>query len=225
MATIGNHGLFCLEDENMAAIALYMQCVATQIDQTLADQDADLDTALTRPTVIVVNAANQTTTFPNASDQNVFDTIFFNNAGSMFSLQSTPPNIDLVIGSPLGTANPTEYPTGLWMIGATARMATAGAANAFGGRSLTLRVLDDLGSPSPTTVATWTDTTFFQGAMDSVCVKGPVILRGLNGRNAVRIRPLFAYADLLATGNVTVQAGAMLWATYIGPDELVEAVS
>lgn len=225
MATIGNHGLFCLEDENMAAIQLYMQCLATQIDTVLADQEADLDTALTRPTVIVTSAANQTTTFPNGSDGNVFDTIFFNNAGTMFSLQVTPPNIDLVIGSPLGTPNPTEYPTGLWMIGATARMNTAGAANAFGARRLILTVLDDLGTPSPQTVQVWSDTTFFGGTTDSVCVKGPVILRGLNGRNAVRIRHLFQYADLLATGNVTVLAGAMLWATYIGPDELVEAVS
>ena len=225
MASFGTHGLFCLEDENMAAIALYMQCVADQIDSTLADQEANLDTALTRPTVVVVNAANQTTTFPLGSDSNVFDTIFFNNAGSMFSLQSNPPNIDLVVGSPLGTATPTEYPTGLWMIGATARMATAGAANAFGARRLTLTVLDDLGSPSPQTLATWSDTTFFSGAMDSVVVKGPVILRGLGGRHAVRIRHLFQYADLAATGNVTVQAGAMLWATYVGPDELVEAVS
>lgn len=220
MADVGNHGLFCLEDENYAAIALYMQCMAEQIDSILSGVDTSLDGALNRPTVIVNSLANKSWTFPNSQRQNIFDNILFSNS-DIFTVATSSAGVDsLYIGSPAGTVDPLSYPQGLWMVGATARMATAGGSTAFEARLIDLVVTDDLSTPAGDILARYVDVTpGATGALDAVLVKGPVILRGTHG---VRVDARLASAGLLAGGSVTVQAGAMLWATYVGPDELVE---
>lgn len=217
MASVGTHGLFCIEPENYAAFALYMQCLAEQIDATLTAQQADIDAFLNRPTMIVTSAINKTWTFPNSSRTDIFDTVLFNNSAALTFTSGV--NGAINIGSPISTPNPITYPTGLWMVGGTTRMATAGASNPNGLRTLQITVTDDTIPPSGQQVAQYRDQTTAFGVLDSQTVKGPVILRGSSG---VRVTGVTSSTDLLATGNVTVQAGALMWVTYVGPDELVE---
>lgn len=105
---VGNHGLFCLDDDDFAAYALAMQCNALAVDAALSAQSTALGQYLGRPwwqrvstaSIVVDDSGGSGVVGPNGV------------TGAVISL-----------GVPVVTANIIDdalhYPPGIFFIGAT----------------------------------------------------------------------------------------------------------
>lgn len=215
MQTIGNHGLFCPDPQDYAAVALYMQALGEQIDAELAEQLAALEGFLSRPTAILTNAANVNIPALSASSS-VYTTFAFNNAPTIIQTQVVGSITYMTLGDPAGTVNPVTYPRGAWRFGAIARMQATGALDGFTTRTLRITITDDvLGS----TIHGVQDNTYATsaGAPDAVNLTTTELLTGTHG---VRVRATASHTN--SSSSVDVLAGGLFWATYEGPTDIIE---
>lgn len=215
MQTIGNHGLFCPDPQDYAAVALYMQALGEQIDAELAQQLTALEGFANRPTAILTNLANVNIPALGANSS-VYTTFAFNNAPAMIQTQVDGSITYMTLGSPAGTVNPVTYPSGGWRFGAIARMQATGVLDGFTTRTLRITITDDvLGS----TIHGVQDNTYATsaGAPDAVNVVTTELLSGTHG---VKVRATASHAN--NSSSVDVLAGGLFWATYEGPTSIIE---
>lgn len=212
--TIGNHGLYCPDFDDYAAVALYMQDLGTKIDAALQSQLDELSDFLAQPTLIVTNAVAKTILTTDPSTNAVFDTVVFNNS-SFMSYDFTANQI--LIGSVLGAGTTVPYRRGAYSAGACVRMTASGAVTVGSERQLQISVRDE--ALTVPVIAGPFDESSDQntGGDEGVLVETNFVLTGTSGANISH-----SALSLNAASNTTILAGGFLWVTYNGPTDIVE---
>lgn len=218
---IGNHGLYCPEFDDYAAVALYMQDLGTRIDEALFAQQTLLEGFLAPPAIILTNSGVVTINTVDLSDNNIFDTVVANTSTFMNYDATTG---ELFIGSENGAATTVPYLRGAYTIGAGARMSAAGAVTVGSGRSLELRIIDDTQAPVfpafEFVISSPVDFVIDQntGGDYGLNVKTNVLLNRTSG-----VRVTHVATSLNLASNTTIPAGsAFLYVIYNGPTDIVE---
>lgn len=212
--TIGNHGLYCPDFDDYAAVALYMQDLGTKIDTALQSQLDELNDFLSQPTIIVTNAVAKTILTTDPGTDAVFDTVVFNNTTFM-SYDFTANQV--LIGSVLGAGTTVPYRRGAYSAGACVRMTATGAVTVGSTRQLQIVVRDEaLTTPI---IAGPFDTSSDQntGGDEGVLVEANFVLAGTSGANISHFALSFN-----AASNTSVLAGGFLWVTYNGATDVIE---
>lgn len=217
MRTIGNHGLACLDPDDWADYARYMQCQAEAIDTALFDQLTLLQESLDRPTMIVRPSVDRTFA-TGTSVGNFYDTVLFTN-NSFMSVTTVGLETFLNIGSPVGSSV-VPYRRGMYLIGAFTMFDATGAVTAFSQRTLTVSAIDDsiVGAPQ---VGTFTEINPDAGTAITQIQDSGAFTVVLRGTNALRIRHALSHTNAASTVTAFA-ANSLLWATYLGPNDLVE---
>lgn len=213
---IGNHGLYCPEFDDYAAVALYMQDLGTRIDTALAAQRDALDGFLNMPTIIVTSSVVKSVA-PGDSGDTVFDTVLFNNAPTMLTFATGTGFGNVIrIGSPAGALPVIPYLRGMWRFGATCRQTSSGAVTAYSLRTLNLNLIDETATVTALSAVDRLYDTNTGGDEGQVAKHVGVLLDGTHG---VEIRPTITNTNGV---NVNVLAGAYFWVTYSGPTDIIE---
>lgn len=216
---IGNHGLYCPDFDDYAAVALYMQDLGTRIDALLGVQQDELDDFLNAPTIILTNSAAVVISAPGVVD-NVFDTVLFNNSTFMTYDFVANPNT-LFIGSPLGVTPVVPYHRGAYSIGAGVRMSATGAVTVGSIRRLGLFVTDP-GSPLFFTgnIVAPADQSVDQntGGDEALNVESNFTLTGTAGIEVEH----FVQSDNAASTTSIPAGSSFLWVTYNGATDIIE---
>lgn len=216
--TIGNHGLYCPEFDDYAAVALYMQDLGTIIDTALGAQRDELEDFLAAPTIIVTNAVAKTIPLgPSAAIFNVFDTVVFNN--STFMDYDFTAN-RLLIGSAYGISPVVPYRRGAYTAGAGCRMTPTGATTLGSRRELQIFVTDPAISPIAGNVVGPFDNEndMNTGGNEGLLVETNFPLASTNG---VYIEHS-ASSDNAASTTSILAGSAFLWVTYNGATDFIE---
>jgi hypothetical protein len=212
--TIGNHGLYCPDFDDYAAVALYMQDLGTRIDSALDAQLDELNDFLNQPTIILTNSVAKTILTTDAIAENVFDTVVFNNSTFM-SYDFTVNQI--LIGSVLGAGTTVPYRRGAYSAGACVRMTATGAVDVGSERKLTVLVRDEAllvpAIAGPMDVSSDQNT----GGDEGVLAETNFVLSGTSGAN---IRHFVVSTN--TSSDTTILAGGFLWCTYNGATDLIE---
>lgn len=216
---IGNHGLYCPDFDDYAAVALFMQDLGTKIDDALQAQVDALDTFFSPPTIILTNTVAKV--IP-AADQilDVFDTVVFNN--STFLSYNFTTN-SLHIGSPAGITPVIPYSRGAYTAGAGVRMTATGAVSVGSERRLSLVFNDDTGDGTGDVFNPLVfpeDRTIDQntGGNEGLNVEINFLLTGTNGV----VIDHRAVSDNAASTTTIPAGSAFLWVTFNGASEVVE---
>lgn len=212
--TVGNHGLYCPDFDDYAAVALYMQDLGTRIDEQLSVQQDALNAFLNQPTIIVTNAVGKVITTPGSLN-NVWDTVVFNNSSFMsYDLATNR----LLIGSAAGAGVTVAYPRGAYSMGGTASFTDVGATTAGSGRSF-LMVASDFTLPaSAPDILQARDSSEARGTGgEDLTAKGDFVLTGVSG---VGIEHSVFSGNIAS--NTNILAGGFMWCTYNGPTDVIE---
>jgi|SRR5687767_2952063 len=219
--TIGNHGLYCPEFDDYAAVALYMQDLGTRIDEALFAQQALLEGFLAPPAIVLTNSAAVTILTTDPADSTIFDTVVVNTSTFMTYDAALG---ELFIGSENGAATTVPYLRGAYTVGAGCRMSAVGAVTVGSARELSLQVVDDTQPPvfpaSEFIISTPVDSVNDQntGGDYGLVVKSNILLTRTSG---VRVR--HTMTSLNAASNTTIPAGsAFMYVIYNGPTDIVE---
>lgn len=216
--TIGNHGLYCPEFDDYAAVALYMQDLGTKIDEALSDQQNEFTEFLNPPTIILTNSVAKTIPLgPGAAIFNVFDTVVFNNS-SFMSYDFTGNH--LFIGSPYGITPVVPYLRGAYSAGAVCRMTATGAVTPGSLRALQIYVGDPAISASPGNLASPFDSEqdMNTGGNEAVLAETNFVLNGTNGVIIDHV----ASSDNAASTTSILANSAFLWVTFNGATDFIE---
>lgn len=225
MIPVGTHGLDCPDEQDYAALALYMQCFADTVDASLQTQ---LDLAqgfADQPTIICFNLANKSVA-ASSTAFDVFNAETFNNSTFM-SLVIDPigvaplflPRNYIRIGSAPGVTPAVPYPRGMYMIGGYTAQTAAGALTAYSQRTLAITVSDET-LPSTDQLLFFVDDVTFETSTagnERQIVKFPIELTGESG---VIVETYSQNTN--AASAVNVLANSFFWVTYVGPSDLVE---
>lgn len=218
---IGNHGLYCPEFDDYAAVALYMQDLGTRIDEALFAQQESLESFLSPPAILLTNSAPVTITTVDLTDSTVFDTVVVNTSTFMtYDVTSG----ELFIGSENGAAVTVPYLRGVYTIGGGCRMSAVGAVTVGSARSMSIRIVDDTQVPPfPSfefVVSEPVDAVIDQntGGDYGLLLKTTALLNRTSG-----IRITHAATSLNLASDTTIPAGAaFMYAIYNGPTDIVE---
>lgn len=213
--TIGEHGLYCPDFDDYAAVALYMQDLGTRIDDALSAQQDALTGFLNRPTIILTNLANVnvgTLSF----DSDPMPTTLYNNAPTMLTVSTASGVTVINVGSPAGTVNPVTYSRGVWRFGGAVRMQNTGGITALSERELFSAVFDDVLGTVLMNAYTQTPAST-TGGPEGVIFSDTLVLTGTHG---VRVTQRVFNGD--PTSSVDVLAGGLFWLTYEGPTDIIE---
>lgn len=218
---IGNHGLYCPEFDDYAAVALYMQDLGTRIDEALFAQQTLLEGFLVPPAIILTNSAAVTITVAGISDETLFDTVVVNTSSFMtYDVASG----ELFIGSENGAPVTVPYLRGAYTIGGGVRMSTVGAVTVGSVRTLSVQIVDDTQPavfPNPSFIVSQpVDSVVDQntGGDYGLLVKTNVLLNRTSG-----VRVTHSALSLNAASDTTIPAGsAFLYVIYNGPNDIVE---
>ena len=213
---IGNHGLYCPDFDDYAAVALYMQDLGTRIDEQLGMQRDALSGFLNMPTMIVTSSVTKTVP-PGFGGNDIFDTVLFNNAPTFLNLALGTANGNVIqIGSPAGAIPIVAYPRGMWRFGACTRQTSSGAVTAYSKRNLRLILVDNT---SATTGTSALDELYDTDTGGDEGQNAKHVGFNLTGTHGVEIQSAVSNTNGV---NVDVLAGAYLWVTYSGPTDLIE---
>lgn len=213
--TIGEHGLYCPDFDDYAAVALYMQDLGTRIDAALQEQLDALEAYQNRPLIVMFNPAIVNIA-ALGSAQNVFSAELFNNAPTILTSSTVGSVTTVNIGSPAGTVNPVTYPRGVWRFGATCRQTSVGATDALSDRELFILLTDDVIS-APLDNAydiTYASTT---GGSEGNLVHDQILLTGTHG-----VRMTHRVSNANSSSSVNIEAEGLWWLTYEGPTDIIE---
>lgn len=217
---IGNHGLYCPDFDDYAAVALYMQDLGTRIDEALAAQLDELNEFLAPPAILLTNSAAVVLAAPGLSNT-VFDTVVVNTSSFMSYDVATG---ELSIGSAAGAPTTVPYERGAYTAGAGVRMSATGAVTVGSTRELSITVIDDTQVPvfpafqfvisRPSDVAVDQNT----GGNYGLVVKTNFLLSSTSG---VRITHQ-AYSDNAASTTSIPAGSAFLWVIFNGAADTIE---
>lgn len=217
--TIGNHGLYCPEFGDYAAVALYMQDLAHRIDEALTAQQDSLDAFLDPPMIMVTNSvAGSITAGASGFVDVVFDTIVKATSPIMTFDFTTA---QLHIGSPAGAGTLIPYGHGSYTAGLSCTMTAAGAVTAGSTRGVRITLNDDtIPLPPAGFIYQVLDQSLDMntGGNEGLVAKMNFDLDGTSG---VYLKPRFFSANLAS--NTTIPAGsAFMWAIFNGPAQIIE---
>lgn len=213
MIPVGNHGLACLDPEDYAATALYMQETAFDIEAALLAEETALDeyrlrTSLEFVSVVTTsNAALGGTLMPDGREANGIDftgaTVLGGGATGI-----TPSNGSITFIPPR---------SGWYDVGAYTNVIPAGAITAGSERVLYIQVNQVPDPPATNSV------TLFQERVTDTNTGGEFLnLSGLvylvGGRSA-SIFPMVAHGNLAS--NLVMQIGSKVWLAFYSPKNLV----
>lgn len=215
--TIGNHGLYCPDFDDYAAVALFMQDLGTKIDENLGAQRDALNDFLNAPTIILTNSVAKTIPV-STSISNVFDTVVFSN--STFMTYNFFTNV-LHLGTAIGVLPVVPYRKGAYSSGGGCRMTATGAVTVGSSRRFAIFVTD---AESPSIglgdLAIQRDITSDRntGGNEGLNVARNFVATGTTG-----IEITHEAVSGNAASTTTIPAGsAFLWVTYNGATEIVE---
>lgn len=217
--TIGDHGLYCPEFDNYAAVALYMQDLGTRIDDALAAQQDAINEFLDPPMILVTNSAAGTITAGASGFVDVvFDTLVKATSPIMTFDFTTA---RLHIGSPAGAGTLIPYSHGSYSAGLSCTMTAAGAVTVGSTRGIRITLNDDT---APLPPAGFIYQVLDQSLdMNTGGNEGLVAKMNfdLDGTSGVYLAPRFFSANLAS--NTTIPAGsAFMWAIFNGPTQIIE---
>jgi hypothetical protein len=211
MATPLLYGLECLDSTDYGAVALWMQATATAAEAALGAQLDEFNGFLSAPTAIITTTVAQTGitngTLTTLGGGGQFAVTFAN-----YTLNEVP-----AFGQTLATGS-LAFPLdkrGWYHVGAYIPMTASGGVTA--GSSRQAEMIFQQGSPTviPTTIRV--TRTESNTAGEHLIISGTFLAPSSGGL-------ISAYITLLsanAASTVTVPAGAMIWLTYLGPNNQV----
>jgi hypothetical protein len=209
---IGNHGLFCLDDDDYAAYALAMACNAAATDVALTGQTTALDGFRERPYVSSTNASAQ---------------VIFNDAagGSVGPEELVGANMTVAtfnnqVANGIDTSVVGGYPVGFYMIGASINWTVATPTNNT--RRMLMVYGVDTVNGFTSSVSTYTDlyvSTDYEGTTGNV---GALSVAGMlhNDGNLRFIESFFTHQNTGSTINVAVGQWRA-WAIYLGTGAVI----
>lgn len=208
---IGNHGLFCLDDEDYAAVALAMQCNAEATDASLSEVNSELNTYLSRPWITVTN--------PNAvvvddasgtlGPEGLVGEILRPTAATTIQVNGMAP---IYVTSDLSTM----LPRGLWLIGASVNW-TLGALTANSIRRLLVYGVRRINGVANATT-NFTDLYQIQDYQGDGGANGALTVCGFLDNTAgdvAFIASFFSHANTASDITIGINQWR-LWATYLG---------
>lgn len=204
MTPIGTHGLACLDAEDPAAVALYLQAEALAIDAALDSISDSLDTFNLRPGFTGVTSA---VSGPNSTSGE----IQFPVTGWGLGYSNFAP-------APAGGSAPGGFrlqipKTGWYGYGVYANMAATGALTALSRRTLFAKAtLQASGSSTLLSQAVWR-TVETSTAGGEFLVAGDGSFYAMIGQT-VDVEGYWSHTNAAST--VQVNAGARLWCHFIG---------
>lgn len=221
--TIGNHGLYCPDFDDYAAVALYMQDLGTRIDTALQGQLDELNGFLVPPAILLTNSAAVTITAADPIDTTIFDTVLVNTSTFM-SYDVTAGQ--LLIGSAAGAAVTIPYERGAYSVGGGIRISAVGAVTVGSSRTFQAQVVDTTQVPvfpaAEFVITSPFDSTSDQntGGNYGLNIKTNFLLSGTSG---VRITHFVTHGN--AASDVSIPAGAaLLWVLFNGANDIIEVL-
>lgn len=196
MLPIGNHGLACLDGEDYAAIALYMQDQAVKIDDALDSISDQFDTFYGRPAALWTSTVSTTMSavYPVYSSFTINSIVYSNFTVPAFTLVTIPR-------------------TGWYQYGSNANMTPTGAVTA--GSVRRLRVTAQLQTIGPDTTLSSTEDESFEtntGGGEWLVVSGGTFYAKAGA--SVSLNAEVAHGN--AASSLRVEIGARVWLYYIG---------
>lgn len=217
--TIGNHGLYCPEFDDYAAVALYMQDLGTRIDDALTAQSDALNSFVNSPAMLLTNSVARTLPVALPIDSLIFDTILYlNNTFMSFEPNVGGENV-IYIGSPAGAPTTIPYLRGAYSYGVAVRMSAVGPVTLGSVRQVSAFATDEIAAPFQAFSACG-DQAIDMNVGSDIGIEGQTNML-LAGTSGVTIKP-FATHDNVAS-DVTIFAGdARFWVFYNGANDIVE---
>lgn len=209
---LGNHGLTCLDGEDYAAIALYLQRTARTIEAALIDQQADLTAYTNRASILFTTTV--TTTVITGSGQVMPDgrtatPTSFTGAtvnGGGFSVASAGSTVVL-----------TAARSGWYDFGGYCNLIAAGAVTVNSERLIYIQARQ---VPDPP--ATVSTITYQERSVDTNTGGENLVVAGLIyllANRPVTLSQLVSHNNLAS--NVVTQIGAKMWLSFMGPQGAV----
>ncbi|MGH7252437.1 MAG: hypothetical protein ACREIE_01435 [Nitrospiraceae bacterium] len=202
------HSLPCLDDSDYAGIALYMQCLASQLDAQLGAQQIALDSFLRRPAGIWSATTVQT---------GINDGSFIN----FFTPAPISANWPTVTPSTPTIANVR----GWWMVGMNVNLISSGVVTVNSQRKLNLEISPPPGSPPGTSSIFFNDLTWETntGAGENLSAAGTVFF---TGTTSTTLTPSGLSGTINHTNavslNTTLTPPPTAWAFYLGDTPEIE---
>lgn len=209
---IGNHGLFCVDDDDYAAIALAMQCNAEATTTALESSNTALNSYLGRPWVSTQN--NGALVIDDSSSGTLGP---LGLVGAVLRPGAGTTNLSYNMSPYYITGDLTTFmPRGVYLIGASITW-TLGALTANSIRQLLVYgVTSNGGALNSTTDAT--DIYRFQDYQGDGGANGALNVVGFldnTAGNVASVESLFSHGN--TASDITVANGAWhVWATYLG---------
>ena len=200
------HQVPCLSDEDPAAVALYMKCLAEQIDQDLQDRVDAADAFLHRPaSVWEISGTVSSPGFSTLSG----GSLFFRYNWPLISTSRSIPNI-----------------RGFWHVGVNVHATASGAVTANSRRILRLRVNKVAFSTSRW--ATFTDKEWESntGSGENLLAQGTFFFPGIVGDTTIEGAVLNVMYESGNANDLNIDATlSHLWAYYMGDTPQIAAVA
>lgn len=201
---IGNHGLFCLDDDDYAGFALALQCNAQAIDASLDATSDALNGYLDRPYLTWVNRSAQNistgsgVTMPNGL------------IGSPLSPRGS--NVDVISnGIPIDNS---FWPRGVYAVGSTIAWTVGSPQN---GTPRTLNLWGQFNSNGTVVAPDTASNFYFTSDYEGSTAGGALTTSGFLVNNGNMYIALAALYHTNTLGPLAVAAGAWrAWAIYLG---------
>lgn len=197
-----DQNLPCLDGTDYAAYALYVQCLAEQLDTKFQDQFDSLYDFLRRPASVWTRTTTQTGITNGTDAQLLFIFETESQLNWPYPITSTP-NIPIL--------------RGWWHVGLTVNLAASGAVNADTIRQLYLRgdaVVNDSGTTTTNYVnlvdQVWESNT---GNGENLTVQGTVFQPGFD---EIILTGYTIHGNSGSTLTMTITPQPRLWAVYLG---------
>lgn len=209
-----NFALPCLDDEDYAAVALYMQRLALETEAVIVAQQTEVDTVLNPPTDIYTTVNN---TSPVSSGEQILDFSVSNTT----KFQNYTPIQSPLFNAPFnGNVNTFPGP-GIYQIGFFVNSQATGALTAASARQVRMVVQKVTGTGQTVAyefVRRIQDTSIAGGDFFGT---GGVFSVGADF-NQYSILLFFSHENVAST--MFVAAGAIAWRTRIGSTSIIEVV-
>jgi len=209
-----NYQLPCLSNDDYAAYALYMECLANQLDDKFTEQQTLLNSFLARPASVWTRTTQQTG-IVNSATLNDLQLLFIFETESQLNWPfplTTTPNIPKL--------------RGYWHVGITANFFASGAVNADTIRQLYLRgdaVVNESGDVTQNYVnlldQVWESNT---GNGENLSVQGTVFQPGFD---EIVLRGYCVHQNTSSTLTMSIAPQPRIWAVYLGDTPEIQQVT